>query len=82
MRVYRIVRDWDSFAQQYPAGEQALQSIDWEKLQQEYRDSIDFRKMLQLVPGIGAIVGAWANYSLLEELGETAIHSFRLRLLS
>ncbi|WP_332090269.1 EcsC family protein [Paenibacillus sp. GYB003] len=79
--VYRIVRDYDAFAGQYPAGEHALQSIDWEKLQQEYRDSIDFRKMLQLVPGIGAIVGAWANYGLLEELGEAAVNSFRLRLL-
>ncbi|RKN82238.1 EcsC family protein [Paenibacillus ginsengarvi] len=81
VRVYRIVRDYDAFAGQYPAGEQALQSVDWEKLQQEYRDTIDFRKMLQLLPGIGAIVGAWANYDLLEELGEAAIRSFQLRLL-
>lgn len=79
--VYRIVRDWDTFADQFPAGEHALQTVDWVKLQQEYRDAIDFRKMLQLLPGIGAIVGAWANYGLLEELGETAISSFHLRLL-
>lgn len=79
--IYRTIRNWDAVALQYPAGEQALQTIDWEKLQQEYRDAIDFRKMLQLVPGIGAIVGAWANYGLLEELGEAAINSFRLRLL-
>lgn len=79
--IYRTIRSWDSVSLQYPAGEQPLQTIDWEKLQQEYRDSIDFRKMLQLVPGIGAIVGAWANYGLLEELGEAAINSFRLRIL-
>lgn len=79
--VYDKVRFWDDHAMLYPPGEQALQAVDWEKLQQEYRDSIDFRKMLQLVPGIGAIVGAWANYGLLETLGETAINSFRLRLL-
>ncbi|MDF2719548.1 MAG: hypothetical protein K0R28_6473 [Paenibacillus sp.] len=79
--VYRTIQRWDSVSLQYPAGEQSLQTIDWEKLQQEYRDSIDFRKMLQLVPGIGAIVGAWANYGLLEELGEAAINSFRLRIL-
>lgn len=81
VRVYRIVRNWDEVALQYPEGEHALQTVDWEKLQQEYRDAIDFRKMLQLVPGIGAIVGAWANYGLLEELGQTAINCFRLRLL-
>lgn len=55
--------------------------IDWETFQQEYRDSIDFRKMLQLVPGIGAVVGAWANYGLLEELGRTAMNGYRIRLL-
>lgn len=79
--VYRTVRDWDSFSMSLYAGEQGLQTLDWAKLQQEYRDAIDFRKMLQLVPGIGAIVGAWANYSLLEELGDAATNAFRLRVL-
>lgn len=81
VRVFRIVRDWDEVSLQYPEGEHALKTVDWEKLQQEYRDAIDFRKMLQLVPGIGAIVGAWANYGLLEELGETGVNCFRLRLI-
>ncbi|KAA0547534.1 EcsC family protein [Bacillus sp. BGMRC 2118] len=56
-------------------------SIDWQKWQQDYRDHIDLIKMLQLVPGIGAVVGAYANYHLLDLLGETAIQCFRLRLL-
>jgi hypothetical protein len=56
--------------------------IDWETFQQEYRDSIDFRKMLQMIPGIGAVVGAWANYGLLEELGVTAKNCFRYRYLN
>lgn len=55
--------------------------IDWQKWQQDYRDHIDLVKMLQLVPGIGAVVGAYANYQLLDQLGETAIQCFRLRLL-
>lgn len=38
--------------------------------------------MLQLLPGIGAMVGAVANYNLLDQLGETAMNSYRLRLLS
>lgn len=81
-RILTTVKRWDDYALAYPAGDEALKAIDWEKLQQEYRDTIDFRKLLQLVPGIGAIVGAWVNFSLLEELGETGIQSFRLRLLS
>ena len=55
--------------------------IDWRKLQQEYRDSLDFRKLLQMVPGIGAVVGAWANYGLLHDLGETGMQCYRYRIL-
>ncbi|MDF2724939.1 MAG: hypothetical protein K0Q59_4614 [Paenibacillus sp.] len=82
MRVYRIVRNWDETAKTYPPGESGLATVNWEKLQQEYRDAIDLRKLLQLVPGLGAVVGAWANYGLLEELGEAAMNGFRLRLLT
>ncbi|MBM7554121.1 EcsC family protein [Thalassobacillus pellis] len=55
--------------------------VDWKTLQIEYRDTIDFVKMLQLVPGIGAVVGAFANNRLMEQLGETALNSYRLRML-
>lgn len=58
-----------------------LIDLDWRQFQQEYRDYIDFVKMLQLVPGIGLFVGAAANYRLLDHLGETATNAFRLRLL-
>ncbi|WP_428909381.1 EcsC family protein [Niallia sp. Krafla_26] len=59
-----------------------LVELDWQAFQQEYRDYIDFVKMLQLVPGIGAVVGAYANYNLLDQLGETAKNCYRLRLLT
>lgn len=55
--------------------------LDWRKFQQEYRDYIDLAKLLQLVPGIGAIVGAYANNNLLKHLGETAMNAYRLRIL-
>ncbi|UQD51333.1 EcsC family protein [Bacillus methanolicus] len=58
-----------------------LSDMDWREFQQEYRDYIDFAKMLQLVPGVGAIVGAYANYNLLDHLGEVAMNAYRLRLL-
>lgn len=59
-----------------------LLEMDWMEFQQEYRDFIDFVKMLQLIPGFGAIVGAYANYNLLDNLGETARNCYRLRSLT
>jgi EcsC protein family len=59
----------------------ALVEMDWRKFQQEYRDYIDLVKMLQMVPGIGAFVGAYANNNLLKHLGETSMNAYRLRLL-
>lgn len=84
-KTYRTVHDWNRVASQGIGGQTgwiSMKTFDWEKFQMEYRDTIDFRKMLQLVPGIGAFVGAWANYGLLEELGETAMNSYRLRWLT
>jgi len=60
---------------------QVLIEMDWRKFQQEYRDYIDLAKLFQLVPGIGAFVGAYANHNLLKHLGETAMNVYRLRLL-
>lgn len=56
--------------------------MDWRNFQQEYRDYIDLVKMAQLLPGIGAMVGAVANYNLLDQLGETAMNSYRIRILA
>ncbi|WP_043933136.1 EcsC family protein [Bacillus sp. EB01] len=56
--------------------------MDWREFQQEYRDYIDLAKMLQLVPGIGAVVGAVANNRLLGHLGTTAMNAYRLRLMN
>lgn len=60
---------------------QHLVEMDWRQFQQEYRDYIDLAKTLQLVPGIGAFVGAYANNNLLKHLGDTAMNSYRLRIL-
>jgi len=56
-----------------------LQQLDWRKFQQEYRDYIDLAKFFQLVPGIGAVVGAYVNHSLTEQLGNTAMNAYRMR---
>ena len=59
-----------------------LLDLDWKEFQQEYRDHIDFVKMFQMMPVIGAVVGAFANYQLLDQLGETAKNCYRIRHLT
>ncbi|CAM3491114.1 EcsC family protein [Marinicrinis lubricantis] len=77
---YEIICSWKDRLTRYDAP--PVTEPEWETFQQEYRDSIDFRKMLQLLPGIGAIVGAWANNGLTKELGHTAMNGYRLRYLA
>lgn len=77
LRVYKEISDWENYAKYLP---EDVNSFDWRTFQQEYRDYIDLAKMLQLVPGIGAVVGAYANYQLLDKLGETAINTYRMRI--
>lgn len=72
--VFHIIEDWEN-------QKGKLVDVDWKVFQQEYRDYIDFVKMLQLVPGIGAVVGAYANYNLLEHLGKVSMNCYRIRLL-
>ncbi|WP_409291742.1 EcsC family protein [Peribacillus sp. SCS-37] len=72
--MFSIISNWEKKRHE-------LKEVDWRVFQQEYRDYIDFVKMLQMVPGIGAVVGAYANYNLLDHLGETVMNSCRHRLL-
>jgi hypothetical protein len=55
------------------------EDFDWRRFQQEYRDYIDLAKLAQLLPIVGAPVGAIVNWRLVEQLGETAINAYRLR---
>ncbi|MDP4087584.1 MAG: EcsC family protein [Bacillota bacterium] len=73
-KTLNIIENWEE-------EKKLLVDMDWRKFQQEYRDYIDLAKMLQLVPGIGAVVGAYANHNLLKHLGETAMNAYRLRIL-
>lgn len=52
---------------------------DWRAFQLEYRDYIDLAKLMQLIPGIGAVVGVLVNHKLTNQLGETAMNAYRLR---
>jgi hypothetical protein len=74
LQVLEIIENWDE-------RKQALQELDWRVFQQEYRDYIDFSKMLQMLPIIGAPVGAYANYNLVDHLGKTAMNCYRMRVI-
>lgn len=75
--VFQAMADWDR--REHPAD---LDAFEWRKFQQEYRDYIDLAKLVQLVPVIGAPVGAVVNYRLLGRLGDTAINAYRMRWLA
>jgi len=76
--VYQHLLHWDQYVERFPI---TIDSIDWRTFQQEYRDYIDLAKLLQLMPGIGAVVGAVANYRLVDKLGETGMNCYRMRIL-
>lgn len=75
------IKNWHIEKERWHSDADYSRNMDWEKFQIEYRDAIDFRKMLQMVPGIGAVAGAWANYTILEDLREFAMNAYRLRRL-
>lgn len=72
---------WQAAAPQWNSEADYHRNMNWEEFQKEYRDAIDFRKMLQLIPGIGAVTGAWANYGIMDELGVTGMQAYRIRRL-
>ncbi len=76
-KIYLQMADWDNYVKSLP---EDINAFDWRTFQQEYRDYIDISKMLQLVPVIGAPVGAVVNYRLLKKLGLTAMNAYRMRL--
>ena len=77
--IVGIIEQWKSYADALPA---EVEEFDWRTFQQEYRDYIDLAKMAQLIPVIGAAVGAVANYQLVKQLGKTAMNCYRVRHFS
>lgn len=79
--VNEVFDRMENFEEYYSTLPKDLNSFDWRNFQQEYRDYIDLAKLLQLVPGIGTFVGAYVNAKFIDKLSETAIQSYRMRLL-
>ncbi len=78
VETYQIITNWNEFADKLPP---TLEDFNWREFQQEYRDYIDLAKMLQMLPGLGAVFGAFANFRLMDRLHNTALNCYRLRVL-
>jgi hypothetical protein len=77
-KIYLEMVDWEIRSKDLPND---INQFDWRNLQQEYRDYIDLAKLAQLLPVIGAPVGAIVNNNLIKKLGRTAINAYRMRLI-
>jgi hypothetical protein len=75
-KIVRLLENWENEEKVLP---QDINEFDWRTFQLEYRDYIDLAKLLQLVPGIGAPIGAYVNHRLTKKLGATAMNAYRLR---
>ncbi len=74
--IYEFLKNWDEYSRTLP---EDINQLDWRSFQQEYRDYIDLAKLMQLIPGIGAVVGAYVNHRLTDQLGEMAMNAYRMR---
>lgn len=61
---------------------EVITDYDWRRFQIEYRDHIDLAKLAQLIPVVGAPIGAVVNWRLVDRLGETAMMACRMRWLA
>ena len=78
-KVYLKLAGWEIESKDLP---EDIHQFDWRTFQQEYRDYINLAKMAQLIPVVGAPIGAIVNYRLLKKLGITAMNAYRMRLLN
>ena len=74
--VYAGMADWEAAHAIRP---KRLEDFDWRRFQQEYRDYIDLAKLAQMIPVVGAPIGAVVNFRLVDRLGETAMNAYRMR---
>lgn len=58
-----------------------INEFDWRTFQQEYRDYLDLAKLMQMLPVVGAPVGAYVNNKLVDKLSKTAIQAYHMRWL-
>lgn len=77
-KIFDRIKKWDKEKEKLPEN---INDFDWRTFQIEYRDYLDLAKLLQLIPGFGAIVGIYINHKLTRRLGHFAMNAYRMRLL-
>lgn len=75
-KIFKKIKHWNQQEKDLPND---INQFDWRTFQIEYRDYLDLAKLLQLIPGFGAIVGFYVNHHLTNKLGIYAMNSYRLR---
>jgi uncharacterized protein (DUF697 family) len=79
IKTFTTLTHWEEHKHQLPSN---MNDFNWRDFQQEYREYLDLAKLLQLVPGIGAVVGAFVNHRLTQKLGDNAMMCYRMRWFS
>lgn len=77
-KIFIRMTDWETKNKDLP---EDINQFEWRNFQQEYRDYIDLAKMAQMIPIIGAPVGAVVNYRMIRKLGYTAMNAYRMRIM-
>ncbi len=77
LEVYKIMAHWEQEKEALP---EDINEFDWRTFQLEYRDYIDLAKFFQMIPGVGAAVGAYVNHRLTDKLGAFAMNAYRMRV--
>lgn len=75
-KVYETISNWRNEKHKIPSN---IDEFDWRKFQIEYRDHLDVAKLMQLIPGFGAVVGAYVNHKYTKRLGDFAMNAYRMR---
>jgi hypothetical protein len=75
-RVFQRMHNWKEKEKKLPDD---INEFDWRSFQIEYRDYLDLAKLMQLIPGFGAIVGFYVNHRLTKKLGNYAMNAYRMR---
>lgn len=75
--LFEEMEHWRDYSNTLPKD---INAFDWESFGQEYRDYLDLAKLLQFLPGIGAVVGAYVNNKLIKKLSSIAIYAYHMRL--
>jgi hypothetical protein len=75
-KIFERMQHWKAQEKKLPDN---INDFDWRSFQIEYRDYLDLAKLMQLIPGFGAIVGFYVNHRLTRKLGNYAMNAYRMR---